>query len=324
VVLKQQAIVDEAQAMFEKWDFERARLKEIYAGGRGTEKELNDVEKQHRAAERRLSAEKAELEQWKNGPRKEEIAKAKFEAAAQGAVVERLSREVERAAIRAPFDGFVVAKRSEIGEWVNAGFGSSAVAEMVAIETVRVRADVPEAAIPFARAGAGATIEIESLGRTLTAPIARVIPQAAAAARTFPVELDVANADHTLLPGMFVWTRVPSGPSGKRLMVSKDALVSHGTSKQVFVVRAPPPSPPGASSGPAGVPNGAPAAPTGPMAMPVAVTTGLEIGGEVEISGAEIRAGDRVVVRANERLMGPMPVIETPSRDEPASQQARK
>jgi hypothetical protein len=91
---------------------------------------------------------------------------------------------------------------------------------------------------------------------------------------------------------MFAWTHVPAGPLGKRLMVTKDAIVARGTAKQVFVVRA--------------TPDGS------QMAIPTDVTTGLELGGEIEIQAPGIQAGDQVVCRANERLFGPTPVIPVP------------
>ena len=75
-------------------------------------------------------------------------------------------------------------------------------------------------------------------------------------------------------------------------MVTKDAIVASGASKQVFVIR------PGQQGG--------------QMAVPVSVETGLEAGEEIEISSAAIRPGDMVVCRANERIYGPTPVIATP------------
>jgi multidrug efflux pump subunit AcrA (membrane-fusion protein) len=165
---------------------------------------------------------------------------------------------------------------------------------------------VPERDIVFARTGEPASVEIEALGETRLGAITRVIPLAAEAARTFPVEIDLPNTDHRLLPGMFVWAHVPAGPRGKRLLVSKDAIVAQGPSKTVFVVRpSPDPKQPGE------------------VAMPVSVTTGLELPGEVEINAPGLMAGDRVVTRANERLHGPTPVIPMPAgKEAPGSQPA--
>lgn len=48
------------------------------------------------------------------------------------------------------------------------------------------------------------------------------------------------------------------------------------------------------------------------MAIPIPVTTGLELAGEIEIQSADIKPGELVVCRANERLRGPTPVTATP------------
>lgn len=293
------AQVEEAQAMFEKWEYERRRVAQLFERDQSSAKEKHDTEMEFIAAKQRLSQYKAAHEIAVDGPRAEEIAQARYNVAAQDAVVRRLTRDLEKTKVRAPFEGFVVAKRTEIGQWISAG---GAVCEMVAIDTVKIRADVPESAVAFARAGEPATVIVAALNRTMSGVISRVIPRAAAAARTFPAEIDLANEDHTLLPGMFVWVHVPAGPSGARLMVPKDAIVSQGAVKQIFVIR------PGQGEG--------------KMAIPTPVTTGLEFGGEIEIQAPGIQAGDLVVVRANERLFGPTPVAPTLMQSTTASQPA--
>jgi len=283
------AEVDEAKAIYDKWEFERERVKALFERNQSSAKEKHDTEMEYLAAKQRLSQTQAANEIAVNGPRKEQIARARFDVAAQQAVVQRLERDLEKTTIRAPFDGFIVARRTEVGEWIDDG---GSVCEMIAIETVKIRADAPESTIAYARTGAPATVNIDALKRTMPATITRVIPRAEPTARTFPIEIDLANEDHTLLPGMFVWTHVPAGPRGKRLMVHKDAIVSRGLAKQVFVIR------PGE--------NGA------EMAIPTPVTTGLEVAGEIEIQGPGIQPGDLVVARANERLFAPTPVIPMP------------
>lgn len=294
-----EATVAEAQAMFDKAAFEKRRVEDLSRRGQSNEKEVHDAEMEYLAAERRRAQVKAQLEEATNGPRAEAIARALHDVAAQTAVVSRLERDLAKCEIVAPFDGFVVVKRTEMGEWIQEG---GPVCEMVDIETVRIRADAPEAAVSFAQAGAEATVEIESLGRSLSAKIARIVPRATMQARTFPVEIDVANADHALLPGMFVWAHVPAGAAGRRLMVSKDAVVANGPAKQVFVIR----------PGPGG----------GQLALPLPVTTGLERAGEVAVDAPGLQAGDLVVVRANERLFGPTPVVVTTAAAPPATQAA--
>lgn len=291
IALKRAAF-DAAEALAKKWRFEKKRVDELAEQARSNEKEVHDTQMEYTAAEARLAMASAELDEAKNGPRKQVIDKARYDVLAQKAVVDRLARELAKTQMKAPFDGFVVTRRTEVGEWVQAG---NPIYELVSIEKVRIRVDVPEAAIPFAREGSPASVVVESLGKSFEGTVTRVIPLASPTARTFPIEIDLPNREHTLLPGMFVWAQVAAGLPGKRLLVSKDAVVAQGLSKQVFVIA---PGPKGSS-----------------MAMPTPVTTGLEIGGLIAVEGQGLTAGAQVVIRGNERLMGPMPVIPTPAGD---------
>ena len=280
------AIVAETDAEVGKWEFERKRVNGLFERGQCSEKEQHDTEMEYLVAVQRQAQAQAALDKARNGTRPEILAQAKQAVGAQQAVVQRMIRDVNKTEIRAPFAGALVSKLTEAGQWIEEG---GAVCELVALDNVKIRVDVPERAIPFARVGAPATVEVEALGRTLAGEISRVIPLASPAARTFPVEIDEPNADHTLLPGMFVWAYVPAGPAGLRVMVTKDAIVPQGTTKVVYVIR------PGADGG--------------QMAIPTTVTTGLEFEGDVEVQAPDLKAGDLVVSRANERLNGPTPVV---------------
>lgn len=300
-IARLEALVAEAEADQQKWSYEQQRVGDLFAKGQSNEKEKHDTDMESAAAGQRLAQAMAQLQRAKNGARAEELARARMGVAAGEAILRRLQRDLDKTQIRAPFKGVLVAKRTEVGEWVKQG---DPAAELVAMETVKVRVDVPESAVLYAKAGQPTTVEIEALGTTRSANISRVIPRADVAAHTFPVEVDLENAAHQLLPGMFVWAYVPAGPAGKRLMAPKDAIVARGTSKTIFVVRAGESAPADASGGKtAAVP---------PMAMPLPVTTGLELGTDVEVAAPGLKAGDLVVVRANERLYGPGPVIPTP------------
>lgn len=286
-----EAVVAEVEALLRKAEFDLERLRGLHERQQSSFKEFFDAEMDYLANRGRLAQARAQLDRARNGARPEVLARARQAVAAQKAVVARLQREYDRTVVRAPFAGAVVSKRTDTGEWLGEG---GAVCEFIALDTVKVRVDVPESAIMFAQRGAPATVEIEALRKSLAAQISRIIPQASPAARTFPVEVDLPNTDRTLLPGMFVWTYVPSGPSATRLMVNKDAIVADPTGKRVMLVR---PGPEGQA-----------------IASPLPVTTGLEIGGEIEVQGTGLQAGDVVVARANERLI-PGPVIPHPMEE---------
>lgn len=281
-----QALVQAEEAVAAKWDFERRRMQALFEREQCNEKEKVDADMDHASALGRLAQARAQYEKARNGPRAEERARARQAVLAAKATLARLQRDLDKTQIRAPFAGAIVAKRTDVGAWVDAG---GAVCEFIGMDMVKARVDVPEGAVGFARVGEPATVEVEALRRTFSAPITRVIPQANAAARTFPVEIDLLNTEHAVLPGMFVWAHVPSGPREARLLVPKDAIVSQGLARQLYVVRA----------GEGGA----------QLAVPMPVTTGLELADRVEVQAAGLQAGDLVVTRGNERLFGPTPII---------------
>jgi len=159
---------------------------------------------------------------------------------------------------------------------------------MIDLSRVRVRVAVPEATIAFCRPKSRATVTAEAVGKQYAAVISRVIPDADQQARTFPVEIDIDNPKGELKAGMFVRVAVPSGPSRRAAVVPKDAVVLRGPTRMVFVVRT---------------------TKAGSVAAPVPVKIVAELLDEVAVAAKGLRSGDRVVVRGNEYMFGPGPVI---------------
>jgi multidrug efflux pump subunit AcrA (membrane-fusion protein) len=100
--------------------------------------------------------------------------------------------------------------------------------------------------------------------------------------RTMPVELDVANRDGTLAPGMYPSVKWPVRREHPALFVPKTSVVT--TTERTFVVRA-----------------------RGGRAEWVDVKKGAADGDLIEVSGA-LAAGDRVVRRGTDELRDGMPI----------------
>ena len=287
---------EEALAQLRMWEFERTRIQNLRGANSSSEKEYNDTMMMYNTAVSRERQAEAALRRGKAGARVETVRAARHAVEAQAARVDRLRDDRSRMSIAAPFDGFVAARRTEVGQWVMEG---GSVAELVEINPVRVRVNVPEGIVSFAAIGAPVEVLVEALRRTLPGRIARVVPDADAQARTFPVDIEMENSAGTLKPGMFVRARVPAGASEARLVVPKDAVVRSPRGMVVWVVRS---------------------GKDGDAAMPAPVRTGDESQSFVAIAAEGLSAGDRVVVRGNERLQAPGPVIAVPwSGSEPAA-----
>jgi len=260
------AALEEANAMLDKAVFESQRMTALWEEKRATEKEYTDARADHRAAAGRARQAENALN-------------------TQKAVVEVLADNLSQTEIRAPFDGVVVTKRTEVGAWVEQG---GEIAELVDLSIVRARVNVPEAIIGHCKVGCDALVRVDALKSDHSAKITRVVPDADERARTFPVEVDVENPQRELRAGMFVSVAMPSGPSGKRLVVPKDAVVVRGAGRILFVVRE---------------------GEKGATAMPVPVSIISEVRDLVAVEASGLSAGDRVVIRGNEYMFAPGPVV---------------
>ena len=182
----------------------------------------------------------------------------------------------------APFDGFVTAEHTEIGQWLMQG---DPVAEIVELSQVDVEIAVLEDYVAHLDSSLPVMVEVPALaGQPLVGRIALIVPQADAKARTFPVKVridnQVASGQPLLKAGMFARISLPVGQPVPRIVVPKDAIVLGGQSPLVFVA---------ATAG--GKTN----------VRPVPVTLGPALGTWMSIAG-EIQVGDLVVVEGNERI----------------------
>lgn len=272
------AMSDEAAADFERWSLEKERVEKLYSGSESNAKELYDTRADYLRAERRKIAAEAAHELGIEGPRKEAIAKAAHEVAAQRAVVKRIETDLRKTAIRAMFPGYIVARSTEVGEWVPAG---GQVVELVDLATVLVVVDAPGSAMPHMKVGASVAVTVDAVGRIFAGHIKHIVPQADPSARTFPVEIELDNSDGALAAGMFARATVPSGPKQRIVAVPKDAIVERDGIASIAMV----------------VPGHG-----GMTAILVAVTTGGDIGDWIAITSDNVREGTTVISRGNEHI----------------------
>jgi membrane fusion protein (multidrug efflux system) len=107
---------------------------------------------------------------------------------------------LERSIVRAPIDGVVSVLSKELGEF--ADFGTE-LCRLVRVDKVNAIIPVPERDIPFFALGDTVEMQFDAFPeQTFSGTIFRIAPKADAATRTFPVEIELPNADGVLRPGM--------------------------------------------------------------------------------------------------------------------------
>lgn len=188
--------------------------------------------------------------------------------------VEKLNYDIEKSEIRAPFEGYVTKKRTEVGEWIRV---SDPVVELIELASVEVAMDVPARYAGDVRVGDTSSLRFDAYpGRSFKAKISSVIPQADSAARNFTIKYVLVNKDRLLMSGMVARANLMVGEKALVKMVPKDSIVDMGGSKIVFLV-------------------------IDGVAKPAPVKEGIALGELIEVRGP-IETGQSVVIRGNERL----------------------
>ncbi|MEX0702052.1 MAG: efflux RND transporter periplasmic adaptor subunit [Planctomycetales bacterium] len=304
------AATESARARAEYARSRHSRMDQLFQQGRAVTRE--QLEETHSAlveAEQGHLSAKANYELLVAGPRKERIAQAAARMLSQQETVNRLEDQMGKHRMKAPFDGYVIAEHTEVGEWVSAG---DPVAEVVALDEVDVQAHVVESQAAFVRRGMPVRVEVPALPQELfDGEVASVVPQADLRSRTFPVKVRLKNRieqDEPLLKaGMLARVMLPTGPKTKAMLVPKDAVVLGGKQPEVWVVDR-------ASVETVQDENSAQAFRQGP-ARRVPVTLGIAFEESFGVAG-DLKPGDWVVVRGNERIRPPdagqPPVVRWP------------
>ena len=254
-------------------DFERA--KRLYDNQLVSLAELQKVESDYIAAREKHGSARAALKLTRSGARDEDIAMAEAEREEAQARFDAVAYEIDKSTLRAPISGFIVRKRVDVGDWVNAG---APVADLVDLDPVFAAGPVGERKIALLRTGLPARVTLDAFpGQVFDGEVAHIIPQADTRSRSFPVKVRLSNTRGRLKAGMLARVAVIVSSGEPSVLVPKDAVVRRGPDEMVFVV----------SDG---------------QAKAVKVRTGRGWHAFLEISNGALKPGQKVVTLGNEVL----------------------
>ncbi|MGJ8694893.1 MAG: efflux RND transporter periplasmic adaptor subunit [Verrucomicrobiaceae bacterium] len=200
--------------------------------------------------------------------------------------LELLNVRLSDLSIRAPFDGRVVSRHVEPGEWVAEG---AHIVTLTSSGEIEAWLKVPER---FATAiqGQKIPVTVTATGQVITSSSLTIIPEAEESTRTLQVVLTLPNPEGALLPGLSVSAELPVTSSEKRLAVPINAVVQGYAGPGVFV---------------ATESEGSPL----PIARRLPVEVLFQDAGFVYLKSDDLNAGDRVIVEGNERLFPSQPLL---------------
>jgi len=211
--------------------------------------------------------------------------------AAARTAVDLAKQRVDRLKIVAPFDGAVVRRLVERGQWVAPG---TPVAEVITTGQLDAEVYVPEQHVGAIRVGQTVDVTIGPIGERVTGEVVAIVPAASNAARTFPVKVRLDDRGGKLKAGMSVIAHLPISDERPRLTVPRDAVLFSGDEATVWVATQ-------------NVEGGRVALP-----VPVRVSFGVADRYVVEPLGATLEAGADVVVQGGERLVPNQPLMIDP------------
>jgi RND family efflux transporter MFP subunit len=138
--------------------------------------------------------------------------------------------------VKAPFDGTVTERKIDVGNLVTAGSGSTTTPlyRMAQTDPLRVFVEVPQSAAGELM-NSGVPVEIRApgaVGDVFAGKIARSAESINPQARTMRVEVDMPNANHALVPGMYVNVAFSLPPRG-RVEVPAATLIFRSSGTQV-------------------------------------------------------------------------------------------
>ncbi len=210
------------------------------------------------------------------------LAEVRQEVAVQVARADLLRRRIDDMKITAPFDGIVVTKFTELGQWVSEG---DAVVELISEGMVEAWLNVPQRLFAQIRQleHSSLPVVIDAGSTQVQATFDRLIPEMHPSARSFRLIVRVPNTDAAMAPGMSITGWVPTGAKSLQLTVHKNAVLRNDAGPFVYAVRA---GGDGASM----------------QAVPVQVRLMYPQGERYIVEAGALSDGDEVIVEGNERL----------------------
>jgi len=218
---------------------ELKRIEKLFEGGVLSLDEFDKADAEAQAARAELKEKQSMLEEDVAGPRAEKIKQEEANQNAAEARIKMIQDDINRATLVAPFNGYIVKKETEVGQWLEKG---DAAVSMITAKPLKVEIHVPQFQFNRIDIGASATVILESYEngspKVFKGKVIEKIRSGDPVSRTFPVRLKVTEANSQLAPGMLVRVEIkPGKKKGKTLFVPKDAIVRTPKETSVWVVR---------------------------------------------------------------------------------------
>jgi len=220
ITAEQTGTVRQAKAVLDDTKLKRDRAAKLVEQGVVSRAELDTADSDYKVA---LSRYQDALEEIRNrqgllAQRRSELALAK--------------QQLADTIVYAPMDGVVQEKKASVGEYLASG---APVVDLVRINPLRLRAEVPERESHNIRNGQSVRVTVEGDPNSYLGYIKRLSPTISEQNRVLAVEADVPN-NGSLRPGAFVRAEIVTNQSNMAVTVPTNAIVTFAGIDKVIVV----------------------------------------------------------------------------------------
>lgn len=142
--------------------------------------------------------------------------------------------------ITAPFAGTITTRSFDTGALLTASDDTAGRELFTVVQTdpLRVRINVPQPYVSMVRIGQEAKLTVRNFrDRVFSAKVTRTSAALDPATRTLRYELEVANADGALMPGMYGQVSLDVQQPAPSLLIPSSALVADASGLRVLIVR---------------------------------------------------------------------------------------
>ena len=154
---------------------------------------------------------------------------------ANAAAVSRLQALEDFKIVKAPFDGTVTRRNTDIGQIVNSGSGTP-LFDVAQVSPLRIYVNVPESMAGYVRVGGPANVTFNEFpGQKFPGQVVRTAQAIDPASRTLLTEVDVANDSGQLFPGAYSPVHLETqGPAS--LLVPSSSLLFRSEGASLGIV----------------------------------------------------------------------------------------
>ena len=242
--LNQEANVTRARAVFENDDRNATRLDDLHGRGLISAMDRDNAGTTRESSRASLAAAQAQLAVARSQveTQRSQILLAEANVQREQAALKISQTALDNTRILAPFSGYISARNLDPGAAVSsqaAGTSNSSVGILVLqdIETVNVQVEVEERHISLVRPGSVARVRVDAYpDKEFQARATRIVHALDPKSRTLGVEMEIANRQHLLKPGMYARVELLIDRRAGALLVPGEAIVNEGATQVVYVV----------------------------------------------------------------------------------------